>query len=341
MENKAAIKQDINFLEHGLWQPGKGINKSVTFIDNDGYKFESIRGIPGKVDILTLYFLLLKSQEQKYERKIKTTFYQICQGIDSKMTKEKKERLIESLELWKRVLITFKGTFYDGESYHLLSFGIMDTIKVSDDKRYVEIHFNEEWLQKIKNSGFFKYISFTEMKHLRSPVAIRLYEILSKSFYKRNEWQISANKLKEKLSLQEEFYSHIRHKIQASINTINRKTDMNIKVAFKKTKKNDGIITFTKIEPSIKQLFDEEREFFQKQEAIKPQKTIDERLFDILHDKKEDELNMLKENFYDEIIKDNSFLKKRYKKNGYDNISVKQNFYSWLKNKQEIADENK
>jgi len=338
MDKKEVIKQDINFLEYGLWVPVKGRNNTVTIIDKEGYTLESVRGIPTKVDILCLYYLLLNSQEHGYSENVRTTFYQICKGTDIQLTKATKQRLIEALELWKRVTVTFKGTFYDGKTYNRLVFGIIETIKVSDDKRYVDIRFNKEWLLKIKESNFFKYISFNEMKHLRSPVAIRLYEILCKSFYKRNEWKIGVQKLKDKIPLQEQYYSHIKKKIISSVNIINNKTSLNISVDIQKKGKNDGVCVFKKHEKHLKQFMDEEREVYKRETNI-PEKSIDERISDIVVDMNEEEITVLKENFYDEIVVNNSFLKKRYDKNGYENHTVKENYYHFLKNKMELSTE--
>jgi len=325
--DKETIKQDINFLEKPLWHP-KERNKNTIFEmkDEHGYKYESVKGIPSKVDIMILYYLLLVSQQNRYECRIETSLYKIMKGCDMPTTKEKKDRIIDSLARWKRVNISFSGVFFDGIKYDKAEFSIINDYWVDDNKRYVIINFNENWIKTIKESNFFKYISFNEMKHLRSPVAIRLYEILSKSFYKRKEWKIGVIKLKDKIPLQEKHYSTIKRKIESAVNTINRKTDMNIEMSVEKKHRNDGIITFRKVEKS---LYDLMKENSNNVKGIPERENTSYNNF--ISNFSEEKLVSLQEYVYETIIQHNNFLLNKWKKDGFENKTIQNTFISVVK----------
>jgi len=321
------IKQDINFLDRPLWIPIKGNKTHQKYVLQIGnYTFESYMGAPNKFDMMILYYLLLQSQENRYNQYVKNiSFYQILKGCNIHQTKKTKERLIESLERWKRVIISFQGVFFDNKEYKSANFNIINEWWNYDNK-YITIEFGKSWIETIKKSNFFKYISFTEMKHLRSPVSIRLYEILSKSFYKRNEWKIGVQKLSQKIPLQESYYSTIKRKIESGINTINRKTDLNINVETHKTKKNDGVFTFKKIQPSMMDIMKESQK-----ETFLPDYQEIENYDDFIKDINEKTLQELQQKFIETDIENNPVLKQRYKKNGFDNITIQNSFISYVK----------
>jgi hypothetical protein len=330
MREKEIIKQDINFLEHNLWSPRERDKKIVyQTIDSDRYKLISYDGLPNKVDMMILYYLLLFSQNKRYKRTIKLSMYEILNGCNIHPNPERKERLKESLERWKNVSINFQGVFYNGVEYEQISFGILDTWSIVKGENKVEIKFNEEWLYKIKNSNFFKYISFTEMKDLRSPIAIRLYEILSKSFYKRDRWEISSQKLAVKIPLSQKYHSKIIEKIKPAVKIINEKTSLNIKMNVKKTKKNDGIITFQKVSKSLLDIMKEE----QKIEGIKQEKGFDkEKLLKSFTDK---EIEQQKKEYIEKELPKNKYLTKIHNQKGFNKI-IEMSFLSYLNTKKEL-----
>jgi hypothetical protein len=325
MSEKQIIKQDINFLEYPLWAPRERDQQKIyKMTDVDGYNFESSGGVPSKVDMMILYFILLESQNQQYKRKITLSKYKILSGCNIQPTKERKERLKKSLERWKRVIVSFSGKFYTGIHYSDMEFGIIETWKIAKDKpNSVEITFNEEWLQKIQHSNFFKYISFNEMLHLRSPIAIRLYEILSKTFYKRNTWEISSSKLAKKIPLSAAYHSKIVEKIKPAVKIINEKTSLNIKMTVKKTKKNDGVFTFQKVSKSLSQLMKDNQEI----DGIVQAKSFD--ADGLLKKFTADEIEIHKKKYISDELPKNKYLTKIYNSKGFNKV-VELSFLAFL-----------
>jgi myo-inositol-1-phosphate synthase len=110
-------------------------------------------------------------------------------------------RLKDSLKRWSSVTIEFNGTFYDGKKYISMIFHILDSAKIREEDKMIELEFNSDFLLKIKESQFFKYINFDYYKALKRPVSRRLFEILCKTFKGRESWEIDLVKLGTKLTL--------------------------------------------------------------------------------------------------------------------------------------------
>ena len=127
-----------------------------------------------------------------------------------------------------------------------MNFGIIDSWKIEEKTKKIQIRFSSEFLEMMRGQGFFKFIDFTEFKKLDSPLATRLYEILCKSFYIRNVWEIDAIKLANKIPLAQKFASDIIKKITAAINRINKHTDLDIKLAIRYKERGKAILIFTK-----------------------------------------------------------------------------------------------
>jgi hypothetical protein len=196
------IKIDINFLDKPLYFQNLRYEKNA-FLWNDieGYIYQS-NSPPDYVDMLILLYLMLTSEQKNYQAEIELSRYKILKGcnLDTRWTGNYK-RLEESLDRWCSVFIKFEGIFYDGKEYVSVGFGIIDSYKVDKKDKKVFVRFNAEWLLKIKESKFFKYINFEYYKKLKRPTSRRLYEILCKMFYDSDDWKIHAVKLGAKLGL--------------------------------------------------------------------------------------------------------------------------------------------
>ena len=254
------VKQDINFMEYPLWvQDEEFANKSEDgFIwkDRDGYNYRAGYKPPAKIDFITLMFLLLKSQQEGWNNKIKLSKYEILKGCyNSNPGKPQYNRLKDSLKRWSMVKLEFNGTFYNGKRYETLVFGIVDEYSIEINSQHIEITFASKWLQKIQESNYFKYINFDQIKILRSPLAMRLYEILVKSFQNRDQWEIDAMKLAQKIPMNEKYPSDIIPKIKAAVNRINEYTTFKIKLIIKRPRRGVAKFIFVKItEEEAKQL---------------------------------------------------------------------------------------
>lgn len=246
------IRQDINLLERPIWFPSKPepIRKDEVYAyENNGYKIEFV-GIPNHTDVLFLYYLLSLSQENGFQERIYTTRYETLNNCLGNVGGSHYKQLEGALEKWKKVSVRFEGTFYDGENYQFMIFGIIDTAEVKESGE-LYVRFNKEFLELVKNSQFYKYIQFEEYRALERPTSRRLYELLIKNFYNRRTWKIEVMKLADKMVPQEllnykVYPSHIEKKIGVSLEEINKKTSMDIRFEMKRNKKGQKICVFKK-----------------------------------------------------------------------------------------------
>ncbi len=253
------IKQDINFMEYPLWiQDDEIANKSedgYMWRDMEGYIYRAGYKPPVKTDFVFLLYLLMASQQNGWKDEIVTTKYKIFKGCGIKCGKDWYKRLEESLNRWEFVRIQFEGTFYDGKEYQNFHFGIIDAWSLEKKTRELKIRFSKEWLQKIKESNYFKYINFNQIKALRSPLVIRLYEILIKSFQNRNKWEIDAMKLAQKIPMNEKYPADVIPKIKAAVNRINEYTTLKVKLIAKRPRRGIAKFIFVKLsEEEVKKL---------------------------------------------------------------------------------------
>jgi hypothetical protein len=197
-----SVKIDINFLDKPLYFLNlKSTGHTFIWEDIEGYIYRSGYNLPDYLDMLILLYLLLKAQRQDYNPKVVLSRYEILRGCDLDIAVRYYSRLEESLKRWSNVSIEFKGTFYDGKKYKTMLFGIIDDAEIREEDKRVEVKFNENWLLKVKESKFFKYLNFEFYKHLKKPVSRRLYELLLPKCYDGNEWYIYATNLGHHLGI--------------------------------------------------------------------------------------------------------------------------------------------
>jgi hypothetical protein len=229
------FKQDINFLEYPLWFPFSHSSENGTvWSDREGYLYRTNYKAPDKTDILILFFILMESQKNNYERKLIFTQREILLGSGLPNGGWYHKRLQDSLERWVNVAIKFSGTFYDGEKYESISFHILEDYKIREKDKKVVVCLNENFVLKIKESRFFRYINFKQYKSLKRPISLRLFEILCKTFKGRDLWEIDLVKLGIKLTFSKRkvyqkgeekevmYHSDILAKLKPAINEINK-----------------------------------------------------------------------------------------------------------------------
>ncbi|MBF0202496.1 MAG: replication initiator protein A [Desulfamplus sp.] len=229
------IKQDINFLDKPIWfQNIRSDGIGFVWTDIEGYEYRSGYFPPDKVDIMILLFLLMKSQKAGYANTLSLSRYEVLKKCGMSPNNIYYKRLEDSLKRWKNVSIEFHGTFYDGKEYSTIGFGILDDYKIDKFTKLITTKFNENWLLKIKESNFFKYVNFEYYKALKRSLSRRLFEILCKTFKGRDEWSIGLVKLGIKLTLsgrtvttkegekQVMYASDVLVAVKPAINEINR-----------------------------------------------------------------------------------------------------------------------
>lgn len=248
--DKCLIKQNINFLEYPLWFQDDRLADNISsteWRDRDGYIYTSGYKIPVKTDGIFLLYLLLQSQKNNYTQKVALTRYQMLKECGKTISKGWYSRLEDSLNRWLRVDITFKGKFYDGIEYSNMAFHIIDSWEIEKKSNKLVVVFSPKFIELMEGKGFFKYINFTEFKRLDSPLATRLYEILSKTFHGRVLWEIDAMKLAQKIPLALRYPSEVVPKIKTAINRINKNTELKIDLSVRKKERGKAVLVFRKI----------------------------------------------------------------------------------------------
>jgi len=270
------IKQDINMLEYPLWMQDERLpskipeDKGFIWQDREGYVYRCGYKVPTKLDIIYLMYLLYRSQQEGWKEEIELSRYEVLRSCGySSCRPADYERLEDSLERWKMVGIKFQGTFYDGKRYIALSFGVIETWKIDEQSKKLRVRFNREWLTRIKNSSYFKYLNFDQIRALRSPLAMRLYEILAKSFQNRDEWVIEAKKLAQKIPMKERAVAHIIPKIKAAVNRINAKTSLRVCLQIERPRRGQAIFTFRRLQEGQEELLIIESTGQSSQEALR------------------------------------------------------------------------
>ncbi len=243
---KGLVKQDINFCEYPIWFQNCRQKEGMVWNDLEGYVCRTGYKVPAKTDVIFLYYLMLRSQQDGWKDDLSLTQGEVLRGCGIIPGKTWRKRLQDSLERWMHIVIDFQGNFYNGKNYERLQFHILEYWGLSGKKKRLEIRFSTEWLLRIKESNFFKYLDFEQIKTLRSPVAIRLYEILIKSFQGRDVWEIDALKLAAKIPMAEKYVSDVIPKIKAAVNRINDKTSIELTLRVRRPKRGQAIFVFRK-----------------------------------------------------------------------------------------------
>lgn len=250
---KDLVRHNINLLEYPLWFQDDRMAETqadgMTWKDLDGFIYRSGYKIPVKTDAIFLLYLLLQCQKAGYAEEIRLTRYQVLRDCDLDFDSKWYDRLEDSLERWKMVGIKFEGSFYDGHNYQAINFGIIDSWSIHEETKELKVVFSPSFIKMMLGKGFFKYINFTEFKKLRSSLATRLYEILTKSYQGREEWSIESGLLAQKIPMAERYPAHIVPKIRAAVNRINRSTGMCFNFSTRRSAKDPKkiILVFQKV----------------------------------------------------------------------------------------------
>jgi hypothetical protein len=242
------LKQDITFLEYPLWMQNDRLEEALSWKDLNGFVYKTGAKPPARTDIIFLYYFLQQSQEDDWSENLELTQYRCLRECDIQPGKYWRDRLKESLERWMHVVVTFEGTFYNGKEHieGITQFHIIDHWELDKKTKKLKIKLNPKWLEQIKVSTYYKILDFNQMKALRSPLTLRLYEILIKTFQTRNDWSCGAKKLAAKIPMNEKYVSDIIPKIKTAVKRINEKTELQIKLEVKRPERGKAIFYFEK-----------------------------------------------------------------------------------------------
>ena len=254
-ENNLILKDDINFLEYPNWLISDRNNeKEIVVNKTDGYYRIATTAdkLPNRFDKVVLYSLLTELNKNNFEfLEYVTTRHAIAKSIydnGRRISATDYKRVFKALERWSNITIKFKGTFYNGDDKTTRLFSIIDDVIFNHETKKLYIRFNQQYVEHLKATNFYKYINFEEYKRLKKPISNRLYEILIKTFKARDKWHIDILKLAEKLTFSSKYPSKILEKLKPAINEINDNTELQIKFEYKKESKLCIFRAISKIE---------------------------------------------------------------------------------------------
>jgi hypothetical protein len=236
MKNKLMLKEDINFLEYPTWIIDEKCSDSVHTIKKEKgtYEIKGADGLPHRFDKIVLYFLLsrLFNSDKAHNREVLITRYELAKNVFYNVKSIGRihyERVMKSLKKWNGISIKFEGIFYEGDGWSFRLFHVIEDVIFKEEEKKLVIRFNQQYIQQLLESKFYKLIDFQEYKKLQKPVSARLYEILLKNFKDREIWHINIIKLAEKLTWEKRTYpSQILIALRPAIQEINKKTELKI-----------------------------------------------------------------------------------------------------------------
>lgn len=242
---KRRIKTDINFLEYPCHVVD---NKSI---DKKVYKIKTNRGtftlsssasnrLPSSKDRIIFYYFIRELAKKDFDiRTIITNRHIVSMEIWGASSGRYNEMIIESLERYKGLTAKFENIFYDGFEYKIKMFGFIDNFHLKKNGS-LSVVFNEELINQLKKSEYYRLVNYEEIKKLRSNIAIRLYEYLLKQKF---PFKIGVVKLGNKLTLAKSrlYQSVIIKTLNRTLDEVNLKTSLNIDFKYNQTTK---IITF-------------------------------------------------------------------------------------------------
>jgi hypothetical protein len=242
-DEKKILKDDINFLEYPNWIASKKSNLKSWSVEKPHGKYEMISafGLPKHFDKIILYFLLYKLYQENnlHNYTVVTSRYEIAKNVFSSKNPGKKayESIMKALKRWKTISIFFDGIFYGGDGHTIRGFAFIDSYVLQKNTGELKIRFNEDYINHQRDSQYYKLVDLEQYKKLHKESSMRLYEILVKTFYDRDEWSINIQALAEKMTFEkrkgakEYFVSDVLRYLKPGVNEINKKIDT-LAVAF-------------------------------------------------------------------------------------------------------------
>jgi hypothetical protein len=253
---KGYFANEINIIEYSPWiayeiRGGKTIYERVIQTESGFVKIKYGSGsVPDRTDALIFYYLLMCCQ-QNHTNVVKVSRYQICQDCNLGICGQSYDKIEKAADKYMSMHIIANNCWFDGKKYRTVMFQLVNSFKYDQESDKIVFELNEDFM-KIMNDGILNFIKFDDIKQLKKPVAMRLYELFVKNLTIRNNWKISIAKLAVKLTLNERYQSRILYKINDGLAEINEKLDT--KYAYKTEKGKDGLILIfykKKLAPSL------------------------------------------------------------------------------------------
>lgn len=254
------VKEDINFMECALWIPNERYANSCLpgyiWTDNKGYTYRCGYKPASRIDRVFLYTIFYMCQQNNFSDRLSTTCAAILKNAEIHKNSRNYDRLKESLERWVNITVKFSGTFYTGSNTRVtIQFGIIDNWEIDEKTKKLKIRLNEKFMLHIKNSKYCQYVNLAEIKKIQSPVALRLLELLHKSFLKSNVFKIDSQKLATKMILGKTRASHIRIEIEEAVAAVNKHINRVFTLEYEHKGVDDILFIFKDATPKQKKMY--------------------------------------------------------------------------------------
>jgi len=193
-----SIQKNINFLEYPLFFPTKS-DRLFEEWKTEGYTIVSRYGLPTNTDINFLNGILLKAQTTKSNIVSYENFRDVVVSAGYHRGSFDYDRIFDVLYRWKHTKLEYKK-FYLEKDYVKKSFkGIITQLFHNDRTNSLTITLNNNFYQA-NLDRFSKSIRLDFFNRL-TPTAKRIYEILTKNFYKRSKWVVGCDTFLTKIPI--------------------------------------------------------------------------------------------------------------------------------------------
>lgn len=177
-------------------------------------------------------------------------FLHLCDGTP-KPSQKAYARFKETLRRWMSVKIRFHGSFRDGTDkngkaiYCDSEIHVVDSFKIRrGGNATFTVNFNSDFIRLLRDSRFYSWISSKEYSRMKSPVAVRLFEILEKSYHRpvskdrknRPVFSIEATELGAMIPLKEKYPSQILRKVEHAFKQVEEATNGRYELQVRKEK---------------------------------------------------------------------------------------------------------
>lgn len=251
-ENEDLVKADQHVLEYPIWLLDERKDLKRYTCENEYGTFTLSCGErpPDATDQLFLLAVMKLSERQK-RKKVRSKRIDILKLCGLAKATKNYNRLIESMERWKGVVLKFEGCWFDGTRRVKTIFGVIEWAELDEDTGELVVTLNEKFYEIMKQSRYYRLIDIKEYRALRRPLSRRLFELLTKRLGRSAAWECEAKKLAEKLTLERRYPSQIVLKIQPAIAEINKNTDMRVEMTSRKTDDGRVVIRFQRLSTGL------------------------------------------------------------------------------------------
>jgi plasmid replication initiation protein len=187
-----------------IWDKGRDawVSRRLTISASDRY------GLPTALDDEVILGLIQLTREEGFvDRRVPFSRYNLIRLLGWRNEGKSYSRLETSLKRWLGVTFFYENAWWDktAQSWVDENFHILERVSIYDRKRRLNCSGMAEpalsmfvWNEVVFRSfqsGYLKQIDMKLFRHLKSPIAKRLYRLLDKRFYHKSQWAFDLREL--------------------------------------------------------------------------------------------------------------------------------------------------